>query len=69
MRPEIRAAIKILQAQCHTIVPQEQDGVLCFEIDGHLLASWEEVQHLIDGVYTIRELEALHSLRAEYIAA
>ena len=34
-----------------------------FEIDGRVLASWQEMQDLADGVYSLPELEDLYERR------
>jgi len=34
-----------------------------FEIDGKMLASWEEIEDLADGVYSLVELEDLYERR------
>ncbi len=52
----------LLQLPCHTAIPQMHKGELCFEVDGSLLISWDEMQGLINGLYTVEELKDLHSV-------
>ena len=55
MEADLHAAIKILQEQNHTVRP--------FEIDGHMLATRQEMLDLADGVYSLQELAELFARR------
>jgi hypothetical protein len=64
-KAKIEAAIKMLQEHGHSVQTQmrgEKDTVW-FEIDRRMLASWEEMENLADGVYSLEELEDLYRRR------
>jgi hypothetical protein len=65
MEEKIEAAIRMLEGQGHTVKPQLRGGsrTMWFEIDGRMLASWQEMQDLADGVYSLPELEDLYERR------
>ena len=59
MEADLRAAIKMLQGQGHTVRPYSRYGILWFEIDGNMLATRQEMGELADGVYSFQELAEL----------
>jgi hypothetical protein len=59
----VRAAIKMLQGQGHTVRPHIRYGTLWFEIDGNMLATRKEMLELADGVYSLQELVELFARR------
>ena len=59
----MRAAIKMLQGQGHTVRPYIRYGTLWFEIDGNMLATRKEMLELADGVYSLQELVELFARR------
>jgi hypothetical protein len=63
MEADLRAAIKMLQGQGHTVRPYIRCGTLRFEIDGNMLASRQEMLELADGVYSLQELAELFARR------
>jgi hypothetical protein len=56
---KVDAAIEALKAQGHTVRPYNREGTFWFEIDGRMLASWQEMEELADRVYSLTELEDL----------
>ena len=64
-KAKIEAAIKMLQEQGHSVQTQmrEQKNTVWFEIDRRMLPSWEEMENLVDGVYSLEELEDLYRRR------
>lgn len=72
MKDKIDVGIEMLRAQGHTVQAQVrgQQGRMWFEVDRRMLVSWEEMQQLADGVYSLAELEELFKKRrAEEAAA
>ena len=63
MEADVRAAIKMLQGQGHTVRPHIRYGTLWFEIDGNMLATRKEMLELADGVYSLQELVELFARR------
>ena len=63
MEEDVNAAVKMLQTQGHAVRPYIRNGVLCFEIDGNVLATRQELLELADGVYSFTELRELFLLR------
>ncbi len=64
-KAKVDAAIKTLREQGHTVQaqPRGEKGTMWFEIDGRMLTSWEEMENLADGVYSLLELEDLYKRR------
>lgn len=64
---KIEAAIKMLKHEGHTVQAQVRGeaGRFWFEVDSRMLVSWDEMQHLADGVYTLVELEELYRKRRD----
>ena len=62
-KEKIDAAIRMLKAQGHTVKTQLRDDKFWFEVDRRMLVSWEEMQNLADGVYSLAELEELFRRR------
>jgi hypothetical protein len=56
-KTKIDVAVKMLREQGHTVHAQMRGNAFWFEIDGKMLASWEEIEDLADGVYSLVELE------------
>ena len=63
MEAHLRAAIKMLQGEGHTVRPYIRYGTLWFEIDGGMLATRQEMGELADGVYSLQELSELFARR------
>ena len=63
MEADLRAAIKVLHGQGHTVRPYIRYGTLWFEIDGNMLAIRQEMLELADGVYSLQELAELFARR------
>jgi hypothetical protein len=63
MEADLRAAIKMLQGEGHTVRPYIRYGTLWFEIDGGMLATRQEMGELADGVYSLKELAELFARR------
>ena len=63
MEADLHAAIKMLQGQGHPVRPYIRYGRLWFEIDGHMLATRQEMLELADGVYSLQELAELFGRR------
>jgi predicted ATPase len=62
-KEKIDIAILNLRDQGHTVEPRiHTDGKMWFEIDRRMLASWQEMQDLADGL-SLTELEALYIKR------
>jgi hypothetical protein len=64
-KEKVEAGIKMLKEQGHTVQGQIRGdkGTMWFEVDSRMLVSWEEMQQLADGVYTLDELEELYRRR------
>jgi hypothetical protein len=64
-KEKVDAAIKMLKDQGHTVQAQVRGeaGRFWFEVDSRMLVSWDEMQNLADGVYTLDELEELYRKR------
>jgi hypothetical protein len=64
-KAKIEAAIKMLQKQGHSVQTQMrgEKNTVWFEIERRMLASWEEMENLADGVYSLEELEDLYRRR------
>ena len=62
---KIEAAIKMLRETEHSVQTQMrgEKNTVWFEIDRRMLASWEEMENLADGVYSLGELEDLYRRR------
>jgi hypothetical protein len=65
VKDKVEAAIQMLKSQGHSVAPQVRgnEGKIWFEVDSRMLLSWEEMQHLADGVYSLTELEDLYKRR------
>jgi hypothetical protein len=64
MKEKVEVAIRMLKGQGHTVnIRVREGGKQWFEIDGRMLASWDEIQNLADGVYSLDELEDLFKRR------
>jgi hypothetical protein len=63
MEAHLRAAVKMLRGQGHTVRPYIRYGILWFEIDGNMLANQQEMGELADGVYSFQELAELFARR------
>jgi len=63
MEADLRAAIKMLQGQRHTVRPYIRYGTLWFEMDGNMLATRQEMLELADGVYSLQEFAELFARR------
>lgn len=65
MKEKIDAAIQMLKSAGHTVKPQVRgaQGKMWFEVDSRMLVSWDEMQELADGVYSVPELEDLYKRR------
>jgi hypothetical protein len=63
MEADLRAAVKMLQGQGHTVRPYIRYGNLWFEIDGNMVATRQEMLELADGVYSLQELTELFARR------
>jgi len=63
MEADLRAAIKMLQGEGHTVRPYIRYGTLWFEIDGGMSATRQEMGELADGVYSLQELAELFARR------
>jgi hypothetical protein len=64
-KAKIEAAIKMLREAGHSVQTQMrgEKNTVWFEIDRRMLASWEEMENLADGVYSLEELEDLYRRR------
>jgi hypothetical protein len=64
-KAKIEAAIKMLRETGHSVHTQMRGdkNTVWFEIDRRMLASWEEMENLADGVYSLEELEDLYRRR------
>ena len=60
-KEKVEAAIRMLRAQGHLVEIQVLGD--WYQIDGCMLASWQEMQDLADGVYSLTELEELFRRR------
>ena len=62
---KIEAAIKMLQEQGHSVQTQMRGkkDTVWFEIDRRMLASWEEMENLADGVYSLVYFTYWHEKR------
>ncbi len=56
MEKKIKTALRILRSEDHTVFPTVVNGRFCFEIDGKVYASCDEMAELADGIYTVAEL-------------
>jgi hypothetical protein len=59
MKQKVDTAIEALKAQGHTVRPCSREGTFWFEINGRMLASWQEMEDLADPCvlpYGIRRL-------------
>jgi hypothetical protein len=56
---KISKGLGMLKEQGHTIRPRFQFEKRWWEIDGDLLATSEEIEHIADGVYSFPELKEL----------
>jgi hypothetical protein len=66
-KEKVDAAIEMLKNQGHTVQGQVrgEKGTLWFEVDSRMLVSWDEMQNLADGVYSLVELEELYRKRRD----
>jgi hypothetical protein len=62
---KVDAAIEALKARGHTVRPYKHEENFWFEIDGKMLASWEEMQELANLVTSLIKLEDLFRRRKE----
>jgi hypothetical protein len=64
-KAKIEAAIKMLRETGHSVQTQMrgEKNTVWFEIDRRMLASWQEMENLADGVYSLGELEDLYRRR------
>ena len=67
MKDKVNTAIRMLKEQGHVVQTQVRgaQGKFWFEIDSRMLVSWEEMQNLADGVYSLSELEDLFERRRQ----
>jgi predicted ATPase len=64
-KEKVDIAVANLREQGHTVDPRiHTDGKMWFEIDRRMLASWQEMQDLADGLL-LEELEAIYIKRRE----
>jgi len=65
MREKVEAGIQRLKTQGHSVEAQVRgtSGCIWFEVDRRMLVSWDEMQELADGVYSLGELEDLYRRR------
>jgi hypothetical protein len=70
-KEKVEAGIRLLKAQGHSVETQVRgdQGRFWFEVDRRMLVSWEEMQNLADGVYSLAELEELYKKRQAEEAA
>ena len=70
-KAKVDAGIRMLRAKGHTVQAQVRgdEGRMWFEVDSRMLVSWEEMQNLADGVYSLTELEDLYKRRQAEEAA
>jgi hypothetical protein len=66
-KEKVEKAIQMLKAQGHAVEAQVrgEKGTFWFEVDRRMLVSWEEMQNLADGVYSLAELEELYKKRRQ----
>lgn len=63
-KDKTEAAIRMLREQGHLVEPIIRDnGRMWFQIDRKMLASWDEMVNLADGVYTLDALVQIYKLR------
>jgi hypothetical protein len=64
-KEKVEVGIQMLKAQGHAVETQVrgEKGTFWFEVDRRMLVSWEEMQSLADGVYSLSELEELFRRR------
>jgi len=64
-KAKIEAVIKMLRETGHSVHTQMRGerNMVWFEIERRMLASWEEMENLADGVYSLEELEDLYRRR------
>jgi len=55
--------IRMLKEQGHLVERRIQFDKMWWHIDGRMLATSEEIEHLADGVYSLSELEELYGKR------
>ena len=60
---KLSKGVRKLQKQVHRVEHYILRGKIWWQIDSRLLATPEEIRHLADGVYSLRELEKLHSAK------
>ncbi len=56
---KVEAAVGMLKAQGHVVEILRGEKGTWYEVDHRMRASWEEMQNLADGVYSLTELEEL----------
>ena len=59
MGQKVYAAIEALKAQGHNVRPYNREGTFWFEIDGGMVATWQEMEQLADRVSSLSGLEDL----------
>jgi hypothetical protein len=59
MKSKIDTAIEALTSQGHSVQPYNREGQFWYEIDGRMLASFQEMEDLAARVYSLLELEDL----------
>ncbi|HEX4001536.1 MAG TPA: hypothetical protein VHX36_02735 [Candidatus Acidoferrales bacterium] len=65
MKTKVDAACAMLKEQGHSVEAQVRGEPVrtWFEVDRRILVSWEEMQELADGVYSLTDLEDLYRRR------
>lgn len=71
MKDKVDKAFQMLKTQGHSVKEQlhGENAGMHFQVDGWMLVSWEEMQELADGLYSLAELEELYKLRQAEAAA
>jgi hypothetical protein len=59
LKEKVSKGVTMLTAQGHRVEGRIQFDKHWWEIDGYLLASQEEIEHIADGVYSFPELHEL----------
>jgi hypothetical protein len=60
---KISEGVRMLQGQGHRVELRNEFGKMWWEIDHWVPASPEEIEHLVDGVYSLDELQELYIKR------
>jgi hypothetical protein len=62
-KEKVEAAIRMLKTQGHTVEISRGEKGTWYTVDERMRLSFEEMQHLADGVYSLNELEDLFRRR------